>query len=259
MIELSVLIDEPTSLALVLTTRASDHAELGLLAEARSDVQRAGDIAQRRRLSQNLMITGWCRAILNQIDEDWEGAEQRIRDLEEFQATLSISGVGIGLCQVATMRELHGRLPEMIEPLEFAAPHHPVLRDLHALSLVRAGRVEQARLILGPWREQPVLARDYGWVLSGVLRSWLWTALEDQQAIADLRAHLTPYADRLAVGSLAIAFVGSVELTLGELAAAAGEPEVARGHLERSLRRHRELGLDFWARRSQARLDALPS
>ena len=259
MIELSVLLDEPTTLALVLTTRASDRGEVGLLSEARSDVLRASEVAQRRQLSQNLVITGWCRAILSQVDEDWEGAEQRIRDLEDFQATLSISGSGIGLCQVATMRELHGRLPELLEPLEFAAPHHPILRDLHALALVRAGRGEEARLILGPWREQPVMARDYGWVLSGVLRSWLWTALEDQEAIADLRAHLTPYADRLAVGSLAIAFVGSIELTLGELAVAAGEPEAAREHLERSLRRHRELGLDFWARRSQARLDALPS
>ena len=228
MIELSVLIDEPTSLALVLTTRASDHAELGLLAEARSDVQRAGDIAQRRRLSQNLMITGWCRAILNQIDEDWEGAEQRIRDLEEFQATL------------LDLRRRHRPVPGRHD----ARAARPAPRDDRAAGVRRAappGPPRPPRPLPRPRRPGRAGApdpravaraagagRDYGWVLSGVLRSWLWTALEDQQAIADLRAHLTPYADRLAVGSLAIAFVGSVELTLGELAAAAGEPEVAR-------------------------------
>ena len=48
-------------------------------------------------------------------------------------------------------------------------------------------------------------------------------------------------------------------LALGELAAAAGDAQAARAHLERSRQRHRELGLDFWARRSQSRLDDLPS
>jgi hypothetical protein len=54
-----------------------------------------------------------------------------------------------------------------------------------------------------------------------------------------------------------VIFLGSVEQTLGELAAAAGDPAAARTHLRVALARHEQLGLEHWVDRSRAALDAL--
>jgi DNA-binding SARP family transcriptional activator/tetratricopeptide (TPR) repeat protein len=258
LIDLAARVGTPSTLAVALTSRAADLLEQGRLDEARADVGRATDIAERHRLSQNLMITGWCRALLRQVESDWVGAEELLTGLEDFMATLSMSGWGISLVQLATMRELHGRLPELEGALRAAAPYHPTVRDLHALALVRAGDPAGARLAIGGWAQQPPLPRDYLFVTATVVRAWLWIGLEDAAAVRELRADLTPYADRLASGAQTVAFLGSVELALGELTAAEGDPDVARGHLERARARHAELGLDFWVERTDQRLAALP-
>jgi hypothetical protein len=257
LIDLAARAGRQTTLSVGLTSRAANLLEQGRLEEARADVRRATEIAERHRLSQNLMITGWCRALHCQVDGDWEGAEKLLAELEEFMATLSMSGQGISLVQLATMRELHGRLPELEVPLRAAAPYHPTIRDLHALALVRGGDPAGARLAIGGWAQQSPLPRDYLWVTATVMRAWLWMGLEDEAAVKQLRADLTPYADRLAAGSGTIAFLGSVELTLGELARADGDLEAARAHLDRAVARHTELGLPFWVERAEQRRAAL--
>ena len=52
-----------------------------------------------------------------------------------------------------------------------------MMRELHALALVRAGRADRAREVLGAWREQPPLARDYLEIGLNALRSRTWIAL----------------------------------------------------------------------------------
>jgi hypothetical protein len=72
-------------------------------------VLRAHQLAEQHHLSQNLLVSGWCLALRRQIEGDLDGAEQSIAELEAFQATLAMSGVGIGLCQLANIRDLQGR------------------------------------------------------------------------------------------------------------------------------------------------------
>ena len=71
---------------------------------------------------------------------------------------------------------------------------------------------------------------------------------------------LTPYADRMATGSVAVAVHGS-QLALGELAAAAGDRQAAAEHLGRARRVHEALDLPVWVTltdEAAARLDLPP-
>ena len=247
LVETADAVGDASALTTGLAGRASDRVELGRLAEARADLARAEALARRHSLPQNLVIVGWSCATLHQMDGDVATAEAVIARTEALDATLSMAGQGIPLYKRAILRLLEGRLPELEPELRGAARVH-LFRDVHALALVEAGREDEARGVLGPWAEQPPVPWDYLWVLFTVVRARLWARLRDPDAVAALRAALAPYADRLAVGSVAVAFLGSVELALAELAAAAGEPETAAEHLARARRLHVDLGLDTWVR-----------
>ncbi|GIF01069.1 AfsR/SARP family transcriptional regulator [Paractinoplanes rishiriensis] len=249
LVGLAVVLGDVSGLAGVLSTRAVDRAELGRLADAHADLLRADGLARQHQLPENLLVSGWCLATWRQLDGDLDGAEAAIAEMETFQGTLAMAGAGIGLCQLATLRLLQGRLPELTPALRGAAEAFPPFRELHALALVQDGRLDEARRVLGAWPEQPPLPWGYLWVGFTVFRAYTWMALGDRAAVADLRAQLTPYAGRLA-GTLPVSVLGSVELVLGELAAADGDPVAARDHLGRARRTHEELGLTLWLART---------
>ena len=245
-------------LSTALTGRASDRLELHRLQECREDIARAEALARRHRLPQNVVIAGWARATLHQMDGRVAEAEEVIAATDALGATLSMAGRGIAIYKRGMLRLMDGRLPEMVDELADAARHAVLFRDLHALALVEGGRVDEARSLLGPWREQPAVPWDYLWVGFTALRAHLWSRLGDPVAVRELRDTLVPYADRLATGSVAVAFHGSVELALGELAAAAGDREAAALHLGRARRVHEALDLPVWVRLTDelaARLD----
>lgn len=255
-VERATRIGDPLSLASALSARAQNRAELGRLPDVLSDVTRAHELAERHRLSENRMITGWALALRKQMDEDFEAAEAAIGETEAFQATLAMSGNGIGLCQLAQLRDAQGRLPELEPMLRGLRDFHPALRELHQLALVRAGRLDELRALVGAWSEQPPLTWDYLWLVFATIRAEIWTALDDRAAATDLLADLTPYADRVAY-SAPVGFRGSIRLTLGRLAACLGDVAGARAHLEASRGTHADLGLPRWVAMSEAELGRL--
>ena len=254
--------DEPAR-AHALTQRAALRAEAGRLDEAHSDLVRAQQLAERHSLPQVLLISGWGLALLRQAHGDLVGAEEDVDRLERLEHTLATPGVGIGLAQRTTIRWAQGRLGELEPVLRQAAAYQPSeLRDMHAMALVEAGRAEEARLLLGPWNEQPAVIRDYLWISLTVLRAWLWLGFADRgldtgDAIADLRRQLTAYADRLASGGLSALFLGSVSHTLALLAAADGDLVAARAYARAALDTHRSLGLQPWTTRTEELLARL--
>ncbi|GAA0794230.1 BTAD domain-containing putative transcriptional regulator [Spirilliplanes yamanashiensis] len=256
LLTLAVDLGDVSGLAGALTTRASDRTELGRLAEADADLVRAEEHARRHQLPGDLMVAGWCRATWRQLTGDLAGAEADIADLEAFQATLAMAGMGIALVQLSLLRWVQGRLGELVATLEGAARHFPLFRELLGLALVEAGRADEARRVLGPWPDQPPLPWNYLWSTFVVFRSYTWMGLGDAAAVADLRAQLAPYSGRFA-GTLPVGVAGAVDLTLGELAAADGDPAAARAHLSAARRTHAELGLPVWLARTDAALDRL--
>jgi hypothetical protein len=136
---------------------------------------------------------------------------------------------------------------------------HPAFAGLRALLLAQAGRTAEARTLTGAWREQPEPPWDYLWITGAVLRALLWAELGDAGAVADLRRHLEPYADRIADGAMAAGFAGSVRHALAVLALAAGEPEAARTLAQEARDLHRRLGWAPWERLTQELLDRIPA
>lgn len=255
-VELAARVGQPYDLAGTLTARAQDRGELGRLDAAHSDVVRAHGIAERHHLSQNRTVSGWCLSLRLALEGRLEEAEVAIEENEAFQATLAMSGYGIGLCQLSLVRDLQGRMAEMEPALREVRHLHPGLRELHALAMVRAGRGEELRVLLGEWREQPPLLPDYLFLLLTAVRSEVWCGLGDQGAARALAAQLEPYADRLAI-SVPVGFRGSVRHSLGLLAAAAGDAGRAREHLVAAREVHERLRLTDWTERTDVELGRL--
>lgn len=255
-VDLAARVGAPHDLAGALTARAQDRGELGRLDAAHSDVVRAHELAERHHLGQNLAVSGWCLALRLALEGRLEESERAIEDNEAFQATLAMSGYGIGLCQLSLVRDVQGRLAEMEPVLGEVRHFHPGLREVHALAMVRSGRHDDLRLLLGEWRDQPPLLPDYLWLMLTAVRAEVWAALGDADAARDLAAALTPYAERLAI-SVPVGFRGSVHHSLGLLAAATGDVAAAREHLHAARDVHEHLGLALWADRSAAELARL--
>lgn len=244
LVDLARRLGHPQALASALTARAQDRGELGRLDETWSDVVRAHELAEQHHLSQNTMVTRWSLVVRRQIDGDWEEAEQAIAENDTFESTMAISGYGLSLCQLSTLRDRQGRLAEL-EPTLRALRSHPALAEMHALAMVRQGRFDELRALLGPWGEQQEITFDYLWLFLTAVRAEVWSALGDPDAASDLYDRLLPYADRLAI-SVPVALHGSVPLSLGRLARALGRDDVARKHLEEANEVHRRLGLTAW-------------
>jgi hypothetical protein len=97
-----------------------------------------------------------------------------------------------------------------------------LLRDWYALASLSAGRVEDARTALGPWRQQPEVPPDYLWTTHLAIRAELGSALGSAEAAKELRIQLAQYEDRIAFGGTGItmaSFLGhQVGLLLGRKA-----------------------------------------
>jgi DNA-binding SARP family transcriptional activator len=257
-IALATRLEDHATLAATLTHRAQDHGAVGRLDAMWADGERARRIAERHRLSEALVVSGSQAALRHQVRAEWEQALAVIEEVEELESTLAMSGRGITTCHRAMVLEAQGRLAEMEPVFAPMREWHPVFREIHSLSLVRAGRPDEARRLMGPWGDQPFLSRDYFTVALNALRSRTWAALGDQEAVAALRAALEPHADEMAIAS-GVIFLGSVHQSLGELAVAAGDRDAAEAHLRAALAKHAELGLDHWVARSRDALASLAS
>lgn len=255
-IGLATRLGDHATLAATLTHRSQDLGCSGRLDAMRADGARARQIAEQHRLSEAMVVSGSQAALQHQMHAEWDQALALIDEVEELANTLSMSGHGITVCHRGMVLEGQGRLAEMEPVFAQMREWHPVFREMHSLALVRAGRAEEARRLMGSWADQPFLSRDYFTVAINALRSRTWAALGDHEAITALRDALAPHADELAIAS-GVLFLGSVEQTLGELAAAADDRTAAEAHLRAALKRHEELGLDHWVARSREALDAL--
>ncbi len=246
---LAARVEDRVALAGAIVARAHDRVDQGRLTEAWSDIIRAREIAEQEYLPETLGVTGWCQATYLLATGRADAAEAMIEECRAFQESASVASVGLDLGHLAMVRDAQGRMSEVEDPLRRYRQVHPIIRELHTLAEVRAGRLDQLRAELGPWQEQPTVSFDYAWLLVTSIRAEVWTALGDGAAIDDLYAALTPYAGRIA-GTLPITLRGTVDHWLGHLAAARGDGEVAREHLEHGLEAHRRLGFPLWERRS---------
>ncbi|WP_433162897.1 BTAD domain-containing putative transcriptional regulator [Kribbella sp. CA-247076] len=247
LVTLAGRIGDPAELAAALCKRAVDRAEAGAWASAVSDLHRAYGIAEQHQFVPAMVVATAGLSLERQAVGDFAGAEEAIERLQILQATVSMAPEALVPAHYAALRMFQGRLAELEPALRATTQGQPVFRDFHALALLAGSRTDEARMLLGDWSEQPPLNWDFAWIVLTILRARVWLGLGDARAIADLRAQLAPFADRLAVGGLGSFFLGSVHHTLGELALAAGDRAAAREHLLKALEIHERLGFAAFA------------
>ena len=255
-IELAAARDEPTSPALVLTTRASDRAALGRL--DRGPLRRAA----RRRASpsaagcpQNLMVTGWCRAHrCTRSTGDWEGPSSGSRPRGVPGHALDLGRRHRPSPSVATLRELQGRLAEMMSRW---APRRTTRSSASSTPCPwsRPAGSTRLRLLLGPWREQPPLSprlRAGSGRRAAVARCGRPSATSRRSPTCGTTSRRTPTAG---VGSIAVDLPGQRPARRwGSWPPPAGDREAAADHLARALAAPRaSSGSTSGSRRTQAR------
>ncbi|GAA0426535.1 ATPase AAA [Acrocarpospora corrugata] len=259
LVDLAESADDPAAVARALVFRGRDHLEHGDVGEGLRDYRAARDLAERHALAPALVVLTWADAIVAVARGRFAEAEQAIATAHEFHSGTTVPGAAeIPIVLAATLNLARGTLPA-IEPLlaeAAAVTDLPLLRDWHALALLRADRTEQARTALGPWRQQPEVPRNYMWLTHMAIRAELWSALASPDAAHDLLTDLAPYADRIVIGGTGIAFAGFAGHHVGLLARACGDLDGAADHLGTALRRNEEAGFPPFAAASARELAA---
>jgi hypothetical protein len=253
LVELCTRGGEEVLLTRALASRIAVRAELGHWDGARSDIDRATELALRHHVVQELFIAQTARAWFLAVDGDIEAARRLIADTEATRDTLATTGIGIDVGQRAFLAHAEGRTAEAAALVGSLVPHAPgMFRDLHHLLLVESGETEAVRRRVGAWREQPVISRDYMWTSVTTFRARLWLRLGDPEAISDLRGQLEPYASRLATFGVTAFFEGVIGHTVGELALAEGDSGAGLAHLADARDAYSRLGLTGWVERVDA-------
>jgi tetratricopeptide (TPR) repeat protein len=251
--------DDPATVARALVFRGRDQIEQGRVAAGLRDYRHARELAETHALVPALVALTWADAVVAVIRGRFAEAERAIAGAHEFHSGTTVAGAAeVPIALAATLNLARGTLPG-IEPLlaeAATATGLALLHEWHALALLRSGRTEQARSVLGPWRQQPEVPMDYMWLTHLAIRAELWSALASPDAVDELFAHLAPYADRIVIGGTGITFAGFAGHHVGLLARARGDLDGAADHLEAALRRNEEAGLRPFAAASARELAA---
>jgi predicted ATPase len=171
--------------------------------------------------------------------------------LQIGQEAQNENAVQVFSAQLIFIRREQLRIDELIDGVRATAAAFPaavVWRSAVAWVLAESGheddaRAELKRLAARKFKDIP---RDHFWLSSLWVLGEVATRIGEPAAARDLYALLEPYADRcMVVGATALC-CGSLERTLGGLAALLGQGERARGHFERALTVNREIGAPLW-------------
>jgi DNA-binding SARP family transcriptional activator/tetratricopeptide (TPR) repeat protein len=248
---------DPLELARAYCLRGCTQFERGQTAEALADLARARTWAMEERIVPLLVVLGWAEVLSVLAAGRFAMAERTIDRVSALHATTTLAGATeLPAVHLFCLRLAQGRLAELEPELRAFATASGItsVRDMHALSLVMAGGIDEARRSLGPWHDQQPLPDDFFWLPSIAIRAELWSRLGSTAATEDLRAQLEPYADRMAFGGTGVALLGRVSHPLGLLARTAGDHDHAVDLLRDAMERHEADGFVPFAARSAAEL-----
>jgi class 3 adenylate cyclase len=230
------------------------HLRLNVLLEVGEWEQAEGDVDSCRRLAATLAqpVHHWQIAVFDVMRVLLTGRADEAAALAEEALALGRRGyrdmaMVVYGAQLLTARWAQGRMGEVVEAVRSFAdsyPHAPAWRAALAFCYAETGRLEAARgeLEVLAAREFHDLPEDGNFLTAAALLAHVAAQLGDVERARLLRARLLPYADRYVVIAAGAVSFASVELPLGALATALGEPDAALRHLERAEQRHAARG-----------------
>ncbi|MFC5180898.1 AfsR/SARP family transcriptional regulator [Actinomadura harenae] len=216
-------------------------------------------LAEQYGLPLLYQISEWHRALSHAFSAEYEDAERAYREVGDAISRTGIwaSEQGVTFFGIFCIRLVRGRAAEMVEPAAWMAaqwPHISATADLLALALAAAGRVDEARRAVedaGPIRP------DYFYELALAVRARRAIVLGDRDLAEQCVGDLLPFADHIAGGASAVATIGPIAHTLGDLAVFLGRPDEAAGHYRFAIEIAGRAGAAPWAQAAAAALRAL--
>ncbi|MFC4906549.1 BTAD domain-containing putative transcriptional regulator [Actinomadura gamaensis] len=204
-------------------------------------------------------ISDWHRALSHAFAAEYDDAERAYREVGESISRTGIwsSELGVTFFGIFCLRLMRGRAAEVLDTAAWMAerwPHIAATADIFALALASAGRLDEARRAVqnaGPVRP------DYFFELAIALRARRAIVLGDRVLAGRCLDDLLPYADHIAGGASAVATIGPVAQTLGDLAAFLGRPDEAVRHYRDAAEIAERLGVERWSRAAAEALRAL--
>jgi tetratricopeptide (TPR) repeat protein len=224
---------------------------LGDLAGVHRELAVCKRLADERRQPSQQWYVEVDRASLNLFEGRFTEAEQSIHAVLRLgeRAQRMDAQVAYRL-QLFQLRKEQGRLDEIEDLIRQSVaeyPWYPMFRCVLANLAATLGRREEARRLLGELAEDrfaPV-PLDNEWLFAMCFLPEVTDGLADAERAATLYDLLLPYEDRNAYSPPELC-IGPVGRYLGIAAAAAGKPERAVEHLDRTLRRAEAMGARPW-------------
>jgi hypothetical protein len=237
--------------------------DLGRMAEARANIETVIKLADELRQPAQLWVTWAIRASVALLEGKYAQAEELMgHEIEPGHPTTPIQDdVSAARMHRWLLRREEGRGAEEEVNVRASAeefPWYPLHRSALACLLADAGRIEEARTVLGDLAVDDfrALYPDCEWLLGAALASEASAALGDASAAAVLYGQLLPSEGLHAVGH-AEGSVGAVDRYLGMLAATLGEVAEAERHFEAGIAVNEKLGAAPFAAHTQADLATL--
>ncbi|MFD0274045.1 BTAD domain-containing putative transcriptional regulator [Kitasatospora sp. NPDC127111] len=225
-------------------------------AEMERCLVRADEIARTYELQGAFAVARLRHPMLAMARGRFDEAEQALgAAVAELRERGAVDLSGLAGLAVGCIRWQQGRLAEVL-PVLLAVweRYHPHNESLTALSLLAAGRPDQAREVFG--RRVPI-RRDFAYPVLAGLRGMAAVAFGDRAAAAEVYRDLLPLG-HLAGGASSLSIVfRPVAQTLGELAEFLDRPEQARQHYLEAARVAAAWDSAHWAETARTALAAL--
>lgn len=242
----------------LLLRRALIRLEAGDMPAAQRGIDACALANQRVRLPEVEVHLRWWAAMRRGLAGDLAAAERLAAQAYELHRHTAW-GAEPALFAHRVSWLLDEERYEEMEPLVRAAHRTGGPVTPEHLGLVRAlqGRRSEARTLCPPAGLRPDPPQDWLWLLQTVLRAYTWALCGDAASCRVALRRLLPYAGRAVTTGSAMLCWGSVDHFLGEVAAVAGERELAIRLMRGAVGHNGELGCTRWQRRSAGRLAEL--
>ena len=218
---------------------------LGRTADAAAEFEVLVPLVEQLRSLPLQMQLDWSRVGLLLLTGRWSEAEVLNRATFEVEARMRWSiARAARMAQRWEMAYLTGGGADLVDELRSAAEDTgiPGLRSTLVMALVRAGRVEEARLVLRSLVPGP---RNYTWLYTQCWALLAASQLDETKLVAGLRAELLPYRRLTCMVGWSVVS-GSVAYFTAEGALALGDPDAALADLAIAVEVEEQMGALPW-------------
>ncbi|MBO3748233.1 AAA family ATPase [Streptosporangiaceae bacterium NEAU-GS5] len=228
-------------------------AARGDFAEADQQLAAAEQLGRQYDLSAPAAVGAWYAGQRLMLAGDYAGAERAYRNAARLTARAGMLEGRQDLPLIATfcLALVQGQAADMVEPLGEAHQRGAKWTlDAYALSLAAAGHTKDAKAIA--MTREPVRG-DFLYELGMTWRALAGLMIGDRERMREAYDALRPFQDRIAGAGTGVVALWPVAQTLGDLAAALGEPAAA-AHYQKALAVAERVGVPRWVDAARAAL-----